>query len=556
MRKATCVSLLAAAMFILPSNQVFAQPRRVNNLNCEDPYSLCTERKHNQSYDPEYNGRYIGHDEPSLLFYSDVPGSGNYNQYTIALPRDPAVYPTDANRKGTGQPTVWNFQLHPAFWLGMAMCDTESFPEFSHDCKPDSDDNIFDSGDPTSKHYIGRHPGTAFMEMQFYPPGWVTSYDQTRYAAAINIDSLSVSGTGPDGSILNNADCQNTAGLEPVNFALITLDGTSQAPGDPLNADPNKQVVIPGKTMLMNPGDTLIVTMKDTADGFRVSIHDTTTGQTGRMTASLANGFAQVIFDPSASTCTSRPHAFHPMYSTSGPHTRVPWAVHTYNVAFSDEIGHYEYCDVQDDSIIPGLGACLKSPVEDVIKGANHETDDTFCVDTASSLEFGSLGALGGCLDSDVDFDGVPYHHAWAGSGSDRWGFGAVPDPIRFGSPLFHASSDDDGSRLRNYDRLAFEADLPAIETKCNLATGEKCTNPPAGAEFYPLYTTTKRNGQCWWQFGGAAIPGTDRAFGGSSATEFADLEPTVYQSGTTSNPGSEISFENFYRLLKNNPCE
>ena len=54
---------------------------------------------------------------------------------------------------------------------------------------------------------------------------------------------------------------------------------------------------------------------------------------------------------------------------------------------------------------------------------------------------------------------------------------------------------------------------------------GEKCTNPPAGAEFYPLYTTTKRNGQCWWQFGGAAIPGTDRAFGKLSY-QFADLEP------------------------------
>ena len=94
MRKATCVSLLAAVMFILLSNQVFAESRRVNNLNCEGPYSLCTERKHNQSYDPEYNGRYIGHDEPSLLFYSDVPGSGNYNQYTIALPKDPADYPT------------------------------------------------------------------------------------------------------------------------------------------------------------------------------------------------------------------------------------------------------------------------------------------------------------------------------------------------------------------------------------------------------------------------------------------------------------------------------
>ena len=31
------------------------------------------QRKHNQSYDPEYNGRYIGHDEPSLLFYFTSP---------------------------------------------------------------------------------------------------------------------------------------------------------------------------------------------------------------------------------------------------------------------------------------------------------------------------------------------------------------------------------------------------------------------------------------------------------------------------------------------------
>jgi hypothetical protein len=43
-----------------------------------------------------------------------------------------------------------------------------------------------------------------------------------------------------------------------------------------------------------------------------------------------------------ASTCIQTPYAFHPMYATSSEHTRVPGAAHSYNVAFSDEIGHFE----------------------------------------------------------------------------------------------------------------------------------------------------------------------------------------------------------------------
>jgi hypothetical protein len=38
------------------------------------------------------------------------------------------------------------------------------------------------------------------------------------------------------------------------------------------------------------------------------------------------------------------------MYSTSGEHTPVPWAARSYNVAFSDEIGHFEYCSVVNRS--------------------------------------------------------------------------------------------------------------------------------------------------------------------------------------------------------------
>jgi hypothetical protein len=106
-----------------------------------------------------------------LLFYSDTPGSGNSSLYHVRLPTDPKVLPNQAGTAGT-----WNFQLHPANWFGMALCDAESGPEFTHaPCVPDTDSNIFDGTVETAPDYIGRHPGTAFLEVQFYrragPPG-------------------------------------------------------------------------------------------------------------------------------------------------------------------------------------------------------------------------------------------------------------------------------------------------------------------------------------------------------------------------------------------------
>jgi hypothetical protein len=341
---------------------------------------------------------------------------------------------------------------------------------------------------------------------------------------------------------------------------LLTLDGKAQAPGDPLNNDPAKNAVIPGETLLMNPGDRLIVSLQDTPQGLRAAVKDITTGQTGFMTASVANGFAHVVFAPNAKTCTSRPYAFHPMYATSNENTSVPWAVHTFNIAFSDEIGHFNYCDQQDNSIFPGFGACVSSPVEDEIDpktGQHNEVDDFACVDTASSVLFGSLGPLGGCLDSDTDFDGIPYHHAWAGSGTDPWGFSTVPNPIRITSPKFRPSGRGEDDDLRSYKRVAFEADLPAIEDSsvCDVLSGNGCVNPPPGALFYPIYTTSQRDEECWWQFGGAHIPGTTNNFGGSSATEFSTIFGEVAESGTRSHPSSFLYYGNYHRILPNNPC-
>ena len=37
-------------------------------------------------------GHYVGHDEPSMLFDSNVPGSGNHMSYNVTLPTDPSAF--------------------------------------------------------------------------------------------------------------------------------------------------------------------------------------------------------------------------------------------------------------------------------------------------------------------------------------------------------------------------------------------------------------------------------------------------------------------------------
>src|SRR5215470_9250962 len=87
---------------------------RQKAFSCDDPTGiLCTE-----AFDYiGYNGAYTGHDEPSVLFYSSVPGSGNKMVYLMQLPKDPPKLPKQDGTGGT-----FNFQLRPTFWVGMALC--------------------------------------------------------------------------------------------------------------------------------------------------------------------------------------------------------------------------------------------------------------------------------------------------------------------------------------------------------------------------------------------------------------------------------------------------
>jgi len=548
------VSALTLAAFSLPaaSSALAAGGPGYGHPFCEQNAATCTE------LNQPVNG-YTGHDEPSLLFYSNTPGSGNNNTWTMTLPTDPPKLPRQDGSGGT-----FNFQLHPAFWFGMAMCDDQSAPNpggsslgATVSCTPNSDSNIYNSSDVTSPRYIGLHPGTAFMEMQFYPPGWApwpaaTSCKATLWCAALNIDSLSENqNTGQ----LLNATCQAITGLEYVNFAFITKNGVAQAPANPVDSTASGTFTPSNKLdLFMHSGDTLRVAMGDTADGFRIVINDLSTGQSGSMTASAANGFGEVKFAPTGTSCTNIPTNFHPMYSTSSENTRVPWAAHSYNVAFSDEIGHFEYCNAVDET----TGKCTTAGVTDP---SGVDRDDVGCFGPKDSERI----RISGCTATDGDFDGPEYANTWPGTFSDaKLDAQFHATPIRFTSPLFNGSS--------NYNRAAFEADLPRIEGSTNPpcqrfisnpaspSPGAGCVNPPVGATFYPFYSTTSVGGQCQWQLGGPFIPGTTNNFGGSSAAEFGPLLALAYAQFPSTGPpsttlGPSFRFNNFRNVLESNPC-
>ncbi|MFL5796722.1 MAG: hypothetical protein ACJ77A_02170 [Actinomycetota bacterium] len=486
---------------------------------CQSRTSLCTDTYTDLTDD------YVGHDEPSLLFKSDEPGSGNDVTYTFRLPREPKNRPQNNGTGGT-----WNFELRPTFWFGMTLCDTESSPEYTHTCTPDSDANNLVGTDPNAPDYIGKHPGNAYMELQFYGPGYVPQFTgfgcaAHQYCSALTIDSLSLNqNTGK----AETPDCDNyiLGGIEPINWAYITHNGVSQAPANPLHtgtfSNPNLDAVTPdyAKDLLMRPGDRIRVHMFDTAAGFHVDELDLTTGDHGSMTASIDNGFGHVLWRPGASTCRERPYAFHPEYDTASTRGNT-WSAHTYNVAYSDEIGHFEHCLRVDQDF-----NCAVAGSDDP-GGLDPDDDHNFCVPGS----FSSLIHINGCFFSDGDWDGPSYQNDWPGTDPDPTVDHALhPTALHFTSATTNDGQDD-------YPQIAFETDLPRIEAAgsqdnppfCNRTTGQDCVNPPAGAQFYPFYSTTHDLGTCVWAEGGPFIPGADYSYGSNSHDEFGPLLQTVY---------------------------
>ncbi|HET7243503.1 MAG TPA: hypothetical protein VFJ07_01610, partial [Streptosporangiaceae bacterium] len=346
----------------------------------------------------------------------------------------------------------------------------------------------------------------------------------------------------------NNAGCLAKAGFEYLNFAFITKNGQSTGPANPLQSTIGGTFTpSAAKDLFMNPGDHLKVAFGDTANGLKVTINDLSTGQSGSMTASKANGFAQIKFDPNGTSCQAIPYNFHPMYSTSSTKTRVTWAAHSYNIAFDSEIGHFQFCTGPKAIPATEFGAlpngnptvCPKGNFEG--RGLNKEAsdptlDDAFCFPAKEA----PLYKVAGCTFTNVGFDGASYQRLWADGNTTMH-----PTPFQFSSPTTNG---------QQYSQAAFEADLPAVEGTCDPVTGNGCTLIPqtdsgGPATFYPFFSDTKKGGGgCIWQFGND-IPGQISNFGQQS--QWGTLFPLDY-----TNPGGSSS--NFFQDFRNiipNPC-
>ncbi|HVA60361.1 MAG TPA: hypothetical protein VNG13_07465 [Mycobacteriales bacterium] len=497
------------------------------------------------------NGWYIGHEEPTIQFLSTAPGTGDNVTWRQQLPLEPTVAPTD---NSPANPVTHSFELTVAPWFSMMMCDPNSYLETP--CNPQSDTN--------ATSYGGEGGGSAFMEMQFYPPGSppfinAISCDDTHWCAALTIDSLEAT---------NNFAYINPACTEPVNFGFIERDTAANNDNPAPSGPPSPQLAdastfIPdGGTLLMNPNDQLSVHMYDAqvpgersgTNAFKVVVDDLTTGQTGSMQASAANGFMNTNYV----TCAGTAFNFQPEFNTASSANISPWAALQANINTEFETGHFTPCS----SIYRTAGGsgtkeeCMgayetaagpdNSNPENNSKyiGAHYVSsgNDGFCA--VNGQTFPGLGVGGatsdpvtvtGCDDfyngGDLDYDGTPYYPDWP-SGTSATSF---PSTMIQQQPVSGSST---------YSQLRVETDLAATEYTCNTAsypglTG--CTAPPPGpGNFYPYWSQNTLNSTCVFEFG--QVPGNTFSQAGAAPDS---------QYGT---PSSRY-FGNLAGPVQSNPC-
>src|SRR5216683_58986 len=473
----------------------------------------CTDPRGN--YDGRFyeNGHYIGHDEPSMRFISARPGSGDNTRFTERLPVEPKALPTVRN---PGHDVTHSFELTVAPWFSTTVCDPQSTPLLP--CTPESDANA-----PSGAYPGG---GAAFVELQFYPRGFAPfvdniSCDNTHWCSALTIDSLECSGSG------NSVGPCNQNCVEPVNFGFIQTDGVPTGPPSPQLSDLTT-FTPSARTLLMNPGDKITARLFDAripgGHALEAKETDLTTGKSGYMIASAANGF----MNTSPVDCTGTPFNFQPEYSSARAQNVIPWGPGPYMLNSEFEIGHFEPCTAVSGAATVTTGSFTDTyyqncsgPYESAPdSAASFEPDDSPCYplgDTHGGTAAPNLvngcdvffGAIG-----DLDYDGTPYYADWPDSTRP----GPFPSPF-----LQQQPTTVDGHR---YSQIQFVTDSSStqLNTGCDTTTGAGCVLPPKGpGNFYPYFTQARVDGRCVWEFGNMRNGNT---FGGDA--QYGSVGPTT----------------------------
>ena len=490
------------------------------------------------------NGHYIGHDEPDLTFLSNRPGSGNDVTWTETLGQDPSAAPTVAT---PGSDVTHWFELSVAPWFSMALCNPYSYPQTS--CRPNSDSNAPRQGFPGAPRHGYPGGGSSFLEVQFYPPGEAPffdniSCDNTHWCASLHINDAECT--------LNfhfcNANC-----TEPTNFGWIQKDGVPTGPAGPqvatfATATPNDE------TLLMNPGDTVQVHIFDAqlaGGGHALEVHvtDMTTGQSGFMQASAANGFMATKIG----NCKGVPFNYEPEYSTAAQGNIVPWAAIQTDISTQFEIGHWTPCSSLSDPATGGLlgftagdpfSLTCNGPYESMSDSTSANPEgfggDAFCYpagDTHTALNqfgvFSDPNMMTGCLNflsgGDIDFDGTSYWADWP-TGVSRTA--TTPGSFVQSPPTSNGQS---------YSKSFFQTDVALSESTCAESLSG-CTVPPPGpGGFYPYWSTISNGSSCSILFGNVA--------GGAGVNDYGG----VAQYGTDLR--NEIGYDEFESTPTNAVC-
>src|SRR5689334_883117 len=390
----------------------------------------------------EDNGHYIGHDEPSVRFLSNQPGSGSNYSMTERLPVEPRALPTVRH---PGRDVTHTFELTVAPWTSTTVCDPQSTPMLP--CTPESDANAPNGTYPGA--------GAAFVELQFYPPGFAPfadsiSCDNTHWCSALTIDSLECKADGTC-----NPNC-----IEPVNFGFIQTNGVPAGPPSPQLSD--LSTVTPNAhTLLMKPGDVIKLSLFNAkipgGHALEARERDLTTGQSGFMIASAANGF----MNTNPVTCDGTPFNFEPEYSSAAANNILPWGAGPYMLDNQFEIGHFEPCTkvtgrqtvALSDTVTDTYWTNCHGPYDSGREDPTLEPDDSPCYpfgDTHGGLAPPNL--VTGCpvffnAIGDLEYDGTSYYADWPTSSY----------PGRFPGAFAQAQPTTQG---RSYPQIQFETDL------------------------------------------------------------------------------------------------
>jgi hypothetical protein len=421
------------------------------------------------------------------------------------------------------------------------------------------------------------------MELQLYPPGYTPFVDSescsaTKWCAALTIDSLECN--------FNFATCNNNC-EEPVNFAYLQTNGVPAGPPSPQLTDVS--TFMPNaSTLMINPGDSLSVSISDPPQGFTTAIRDLTTHQTGFMVASAGNGF----MNTSIADCSGTPFTFHAEYSTAKVQNQVPWAALEGGVLMQQEIGHSEVCNsvtnqdpftasfpggqsFSDNQVFDtctggsegptatGEGPCTSSgcqnattqgpngpaacPTTDPASGALCEFADGICFQkgsrpvTINGVASTESSDANQCFanrfqNGDLDFDGLDYV-----PGSWPNGTRNHPTAFQYAGPFL--------ANGKPYPQIQFESNVGGSSALCNTSTGSGCTEPPIGSKFYPFWSlstslfalTSTHRTACAWSFGNV-IPSTIQTFGKDAEYGTPDVARFAGTSTSAVQPNPEFT--------------